>query len=88
MSIPPLVIANLTPDPSEYGTRIGMGYTIAAIGALVGNPIAGAARRSAPTAQEEFQGTWYFAAAGMVVATLLMLWTRVGTKGWALNAKI
>ena len=46
VSIPALTIANLTEDPTQYGTRIGMGYSVAALGALIGNPIAGAAKRT------------------------------------------
>lgn len=45
VSLPAGIVANLTNHPSEYGTRIGMSFTIAAFGALLGNPIAAAARR-------------------------------------------
>ncbi|KAI8206831.1 Major facilitator superfamily transporter [Colletotrichum sp. SAR 10_65] len=45
VSLPPATIANLTDDMADYGTRMGMGYTIASIGALIGNPIGGAAQR-------------------------------------------
>ncbi|KAL9024521.1 MAG: hypothetical protein Q9196_006458, partial [Gyalolechia fulgens] len=63
VSLPPATIANLTEDLSEYGTRMGMGYTIASLGALVGNPIGGAAQRSESrgNVQTQYQGTWLFA---------------------------
>ncbi|KAF9879505.1 major facilitator superfamily transporter [Colletotrichum karsti] len=67
VSLPPATIANLTDDLSEYGTRMGMGYTIASLGALIGNPIGGAAQNrregadSTEAIQKEFQGTWIFA---------------------------
>ncbi|KAF4851710.1 MFS transporter asaE [Colletotrichum siamense] len=65
VSLPPATIANLTDDMADYGTRMGMGYTIASIGALIGNPIGGAAQRrrgdSVADVQREFQGTWIFA---------------------------
>jgi MFS family permease len=78
VSMPTVTIANLTRDKSQYGTRMGMGYTVAAIGALVGNPIAGAARRSGDTGvMERWQGTWIFAGACMLVATGLMVWARI-----------
>ncbi|KAL8794102.1 MAG: hypothetical protein Q9195_003287 [Heterodermia aff. obscurata] len=78
VSLPPATIANLTDDMSEYGTRMGMGYTIASIGALVGNPIGGAAQRPRGTTttgsiQQEFQGAWLFAGAGMLAAVASML---------------
>lgn len=80
VSLPPATIANLTDDMSEYGTRMGMGYTIASIGALVGNPIGGAAQRpqgsTSGAVQREFQGTWLFAGAGMLGAVVCMLITR------------
>ena len=88
VSLPPATIANLTNDPSEYGTRMGMGYTIASLGALIGNPIGGAAQRPGSTgtggAQSEFQGTWLFAGAFMMSAVGTMLVTRyskVGLRG-------
>ena len=76
VSLPPATIANLTNDMSEYGTRMGMGYTIASIGALVGNPIGGAAQRPQGDIQREFQGTWLFAGAGMLAAVVSMVITR------------
>lgn len=77
VSLPPATIANLTEDLSEYGTRMGMGYTIASIGALVGNPIGGAAQRpEASDVRRQFQGTWLFAGAGMFMAVMTMMLTR------------
>jgi MFS family permease len=85
-----MTIANLTDDPAEYGTRIGMGYTIASIGALVGNPIAGATlagwNRESPSvemAQASFRGIWIFSGACMFTSFVLMMVVRykvVGTK--------
>ena len=80
VSLPPATIANLTDDPSEYGTRMGMGYTIASLGALIGNPIGGAAQRPSGTktgdVQNDFQGTWLFAGALMLAAVAMMIVTR------------
>lgn len=81
VSLPPAIIANLTDDPKDYGVRMGVGYTVAAFGALVGNPIAGAARgssgRSAAGVQREYQGSWYFAGAVMMVCTGLLGFTQL-----------
>ncbi|KAF2671060.1 MFS general substrate transporter [Microthyrium microscopicum] len=38
----PSAMSSLTSDPTKQGTRIGMGFTIASIGALVGSPLGGA----------------------------------------------
>ncbi|KAJ5715340.1 MFS general substrate transporter [Penicillium malachiteum] len=69
----PAIIANLTSKPSELGARMGMAYTIAAFGALIGNPIAGACLRTSGTStsdvQQEFQGAWIFAGAFMLLST-------------------
>lgn len=100
VSLPAVTIANLTHDKSEYGTRMGMGYTVAAIGALVGNPIAGAAKRKAVDVggiggilgdeeiMRRWQGAWFVAGSALVVATVLMAMTRVKRVGWNLRAKL
>ncbi|EFQ31147.1 major facilitator superfamily transporter [Colletotrichum graminicola] len=86
ISLPPATIANLTDDLSEYGTRMGMGYTIASFGALVGNPIGGAAQRpqgdGTAEVQREFQGTWIFGGGVMLAAAISMVvskYLRVGS---------
>ena len=80
VSLPPATIADLTEDLSEYGVRMGIGYTIGSLGALIGNPIGGAAQRpGGPTigdVQKEFQGSWLFAGAFMLSAVIAMLSTR------------
>lgn len=74
VSLPPAIIANLTENPDQYGTRMGMAYTVCAFGALVGNPLAGAARRSGHVGVvERYQGTWILAGAVMLSATMLLV---------------
>lgn len=88
MSLPAATIANLTRDKSEYGTRMGMGYTVAAIGALVGNPIAGAARNSrSEDVMARWQGAWFVAGAFLLGATSLMAWARIlrGGTNWKIK---
>jgi hypothetical protein len=95
VSLPAVTIANLVPR-SEYGTRMGMGYTVAAIGALVGNPIAGAARRGGSkmtavdpqAAMERWSGVWNIAGAALLIATALMAWARIARAGLDRSAKI
>ena len=88
VSLPAATIANLTREKSEYGTRMGMGYTVAAIGALVGNPIAGAARSGSSDVLERWQGAWFVAAVCLVVATGLMVWARMLRGGMDLKVKL
>lgn len=89
VSLPAPTIANLTRDKSEYGTRMGMGYTVAAIGALIGNPIAGAARRSnSVDVMDRWQGAWFVAGGSLLVATLLMIWARILRGGMDWKVKL
>lgn len=89
VSLMPLTVTNLTEDSSEYGTRIGMAYTIASIGALVGNPIAGATLKTNPSngtdsssmEQLDFRGLWIFSGSSMAIAAVLMLWIRYRVVG-------
>jgi MFS family permease len=85
VSLPPAVIANLTTKKDEFGVRIGVGYTIAAFGALIGNPIAGALQLGNGTrrdrVQEKYQGTWFFAGAVMMVCTALLIFVQLTTRG-------
>lgn len=85
VSLPPAMIANLTIEKEEYGTRIGVGCTIAAFGALIGNPIAGAlqvgSRSSKQSVQEHYQGTWFFAGSMMMLCTVLIVIVRLLTSG-------
>ncbi|KAJ5173657.1 MFS general substrate transporter [Penicillium coprophilum] len=80
VSLPAAIIANLTSKPSELGSRIGLAYTIAAFGALIGNPIAGACLRPSGTSssdvQREYQGVWIFGGAFMLLSTGCVILTR------------
>lgn len=92
VSLPPATIANLTSDRTQYGIRMGMAYTIAAFGALIGNPIAGAARHTSGPSQAEvqndFQGSWIFAGCFMLLATLFLLLTQYLKTGFTRGGKV
>jgi hypothetical protein len=98
VSLPAVTIANLTHDKSEYGTRMGIGYTVAAIGALVGNPIAAAAKGSTSDVtllqggldevMERWQGAWFVAGGALLIATILMSWARILRGGLDLKVKL
>ena len=42
VSIPPTVMASITPDMRDFGTRVGMSFVFCALGALAGTPVGGA----------------------------------------------
>ncbi|KAJ5994029.1 MFS general substrate transporter [Penicillium sp. IBT 35674x] len=42
VSLPPTIVARLSPNMATVGTRMGMCFTFAGTGLLIGNPIAGA----------------------------------------------
>lgn len=92
VSLPPATIANLTSEQTELGARMGLAYTIAAFGALIGNPVAGACLRPSgsdvPAIQREFQGAWIFAAAFMLFATACLLLTRYLRVGFSRGERI
>lgn len=77
---------------------MGMGYTVAAIGALVGNPIAAAAKRggirlagtenSVDDVMNKWQGAWFVAGGALLVATALMAWARVLRGGLDFRTKL
>lgn len=68
---------------------MGLAYSIAAFGALIGNPIAGAClKEDAEDAQTEFQGPWFFAGSFMLLATGCLAFTRYLKVGFRLRVKI
>ncbi len=96
VSLAPLAIANLKIDTSDAGRRIGLGYTLAAFGGLLGNPIAGLARgarssqstSSHAAAQTEFQGVWLVPAGAITIATILLVATRAISVGPHMKRRI
>ncbi|KAE9374147.1 MFS general substrate transporter [Stipitochalara longipes BDJ] len=93
--LPPIIVANLTADPTQYGTRIGMASAVAAFGVLAGNPIAGLMGSSVPLVgesvsqvQKGFQGVWFMAGTTMAISVVLMICTRFLLVGRKLLAVI
>jgi MFS family permease len=76
--LPAPILASFATDSSDVGSRMGMAYTIAAFGGLVGNPIAGAAKTSGrghslEQVEKEFQGVWFVGAVGLMISLGLLL---------------
>ncbi|KAJ5680021.1 hypothetical protein N7536_011160 [Penicillium majusculum] len=74
VSIPPTIVARLTPNVSIIGTRLGMSFTFAGTGLLIGNPIAGALL---DLEHAVFWKAQLFSAITLVVGTILFMWTRL-----------
>ena len=83
-SLPGVTIISLSPDLSTIGVQIGVSLTIAGIGSLIGEPIAGALLRS--------QGGWTalqaWSGSLLVMCALFCISTRALKVGWRLNVKI
>ncbi|OCT47460.1 MFS monocarboxylate transporter [Cladophialophora carrionii] len=78
-SLFPIVLANLTKDPSKAGVRSGMGFTIVGLAVLTGSPIAGALIE---TNGGRFIGLQLFSATTMVAAAAVLLLVRWVAVGW------
>ena len=72
VSLPPTIVAKLSPDLQRVGTRMGMSFTFAGLGLLIGNPIAGSIL-NVPAGR--FGGAEGFSAAVLMVGALFFLLT-------------
>lgn len=88
ISLPPAIIAHLTPRPDHIGTRVGMAYTIASFFALVGNPIGGAILSRGQhdqTGAKAYIGTWFFSGFVLIFGGMLCFITRTKKVGFKLT---
>lgn len=74
LSLMPTVVASISPDPSSYGTRMGMSFGIGSFGVLIGNPIAG---KILNIGEGKFAGAQYFAAGTTLAGAVLFLMARL-----------
>ena len=83
VSLPPTVIAILSPDMSVVGTRMGMSFTFAGFGLLIGNPIAGAILN---VTEGKFHGAQAFSAATLMGGAMMFVTIRIlrlrSQRGW------
>ena len=85
VSLPPTIVALVTRNMGLIGTRMGMSFTFAGFGLLIGNPIAGAILN---VQEGKFKGAEVFAAVMLIAGAVtfaflrLLLWQR-GKKGKA-----
>ena len=72
ISLPPTIVAAIAEDNTKVGTWMGMRFGFAALGLLVGNPIAGAIVGN----NEHFVAAQCFSGATVMVATIMTIGVR------------
>ncbi|KAJ6119263.1 hypothetical protein N7523_003543 [Penicillium sp. IBT 18751x] len=83
VSLPPVVMASMTPDVRNLGTRLGMVFAITSIGLLIGTPIGGAILADTNT----YLGVQLFTACCLVASAVLMATLRFVRSGPVLKSK-
>ncbi|KAH6878173.1 major facilitator superfamily domain-containing protein [Alternaria rosae] len=86
VTVPSAAFANITPDLSRLGTRLGMSWSVSSIATLIGAPIAGALLKKTD-GRTNFIGVQVWSGACLMVGTgwLVVLWTvtvKTQKKGW------
>ncbi|KAF9886829.1 hypothetical protein FE257_011076 [Aspergillus nanangensis] len=83
VSLPPVVMASLTKDIRNLGTRLGMVFATTSIGLLIGTPIGGAII----TNSHGYLGVQLFAACCLAAATAVFAGVRLSRTGLRLMMK-
>ena len=86
VSLPPPTVVTLCPSLAVVGVRMGMNFALAAVGLLIGNPIAGAIVGDG-TQTISWNGLKGWNAACVIIAALFMIAARVSKAGWKITAK-
>ncbi|KAH7402456.1 major facilitator superfamily domain-containing protein [Pyrenochaeta sp. MPI-SDFR-AT-0127] len=86
VTVPSAAFANITPDLSRLGTRLGMSWSVSSLATLTGAPIAGALLKKT-NGQTNFIGVQVWSGVCLMIGTgwLCVLWVatvRVQKKGW------
>ncbi|KAI0247525.1 major facilitator superfamily domain-containing protein [Lactifluus subvellereus] len=85
VSLPPSAHASLSSDLSKIGTRLGMSFSIAGIGLLIGSPVGGALLN---LSTGHFIRAQVFCGAALMVSFALLVLTRVVHSGSAVMIKV
>jgi MFS family permease len=72
VSLPPTTVVSLSPNMGVVGTRMGMSFSFAGFGLLVGNPVAGAILKSG-----SWVGVQAFCGAAVAISTVTMAIARL-----------
>ncbi|KAJ6000453.1 hypothetical protein N7481_000862 [Penicillium waksmanii] len=83
VSLPPVVMASMTPDVRDLGTRLGMMFAIVSFGLLIGTPIGGAILSDT----NKYLGVQLFTACCLVASAVLMAALRFVRSGPHLKVK-
>jgi MFS family permease len=83
VSMPPVVMAYMTPDVRDLGTRLGQVFAVTSIGLLIGTPIGGAILSSTGG----YLGVQLFTACCLISSAVLMATLRLVRSGPHLIAK-
>ena len=78
------IIAQLTQDLRQIGTRLGAHYLVISFATLISNPIAGAILDS----QQSYVGLAVFTGVAQIVGTVMIVLSRVSVGGWAIAKKL
>jgi MFS family permease len=84
VSLPPVVMASMTPDVRNLGTRMGMVFAITSIGLLIGTPIGGAIL----SRTNEYVGVQLFTACCLITSAGLMTCVRLLRSGLKLQVRV
>ncbi|KAJ5142628.1 uncharacterized protein N7515_001415 [Penicillium bovifimosum] len=84
VSLPPVVMASMTPDVRNLGTRMGMVFAITSIGLLIGTPIGGAIL----SRTNEYVGVQLFTACCLISSAVLMACVRLLRSGLKLRVRV
>ncbi|KAF2997365.1 hypothetical protein E8E13_004237 [Curvularia kusanoi] len=87
VTLPSAAFANITPDLSRLGTRLGMSWSVSSIASLIGAPIAGSLLRTNAEGRINFIGVQVWSGVCLMVGTgfLCVLWfvtMKSQNKGW------
>lgn len=85
IAMPPVCFIALIKDKSRIGTRVGMGFSIAALGLLIGGPAGGSILGTKDPLN--WAGLWSFGGVSACVAGVVYAALRVARGGFKLNVK-
>ncbi|RDW72525.1 MCT family MFS transporter [Aspergillus mulundensis] len=83
VSLPPVVMASITKDMRELGTRLGMVFAITSFGLLIGTPIGGAILNDT----NDYLGVQLFTGCAIAVAAAIFMGVRISRTGLKLAVK-
>lgn len=86
IALPPLLFVALTQDKSKIGTRMGMGFAVVGLGALIGGPGGGAILGTGEDMQ--WTGVWVFGGIANIAAGFIFGGLRFYKAGLKLKVKV